>query len=376
MRKNAYVRIEIFQIILLLLLIINSTIYNFLSNYYMIGFLVIILIIFGILFGFEKYRHRYIKDCIMNILIYLLAFFIVYYLLGIFITFVKNTDYYSWYGISRFIVRVAIYVILREFFRYQVLNKCEGSKLAIILSIIVFIVLDISNNTYFYTFSDNYSIFIYIALYLLPAIGENLLATYLNMKVGYLPVIFYMLIMYLYPYLLPILPNPSKYVASIINFGVPIVLLYKQYNFFKKESDEDIARNYNKTSVPLLLVSFVFTIILVYFTSGYFHYHAIAIASGSMYPNIRKGDVVVVEKIDSNYKTLQVGDIIAFKYGDTIIVHRLINIVYDRGEYYFYTKGDANKEEDKFVIEEEMIEGKVNVKIPLIGMPTVWLNEL
>ena len=376
MRKNAYVRIEIFQIILLLLLIINSTIYNFLSNYYMIGFLVILLIIFGILFGFEKYRHRYIKDCIMNILIYLLAFFIVYYLLGIFITFVKNTDYYSWYGISRFIVRVAIYVILREFFRYQVLNKCEGSKLAIILSIIVFIVLDISNNTYFYTFSDNYSIFIYIALYLLPAIGENLLATYLNMKVGYLPVIFYMLIMYLYPYLLPILPNPSKYVASIINFGVPIVLLYKQYNFFKKESDEDIARNYNKTSVPLLLVSFVFTIILVYFTSGYFHYHAIAIASGSMYPNIRKGDVVVVEKIDSNYKTLQVGDIIAFKYGDTIIVHRLINIVYDRGEYYFYTKGDANKEEDKFVIEEEMIEGKVNVKIPLIGMPTVWLNEL
>lgn len=376
MRKNAYVRIEIFQIILLLLLIINSTIYNFLSNYYMIGFLVILLIIFGILFGFEKDRHRYIKDCIMNILIYLLAFFIVYYLLGIFITFVKNTDYYSWYGISRFIVRVAIYVILREFFRYQVLNKCEGSKLAIILSIIVFIVLDISNNTYFYTFSDNYSIFIYIALYLLPAIGENLLATYLNMKVGYLPVIFYMLIMYLYPYLLPILPNPSKYVASIINFGVPIVLLYKQYNFFKKESDEDIARNYNKTSVPLLLVSFVFTIILVYFTSGYFHYHAIAIASGSMYPNIRKGDVVVVEKIDSNYKTLQVGDIIAFKYGDTIIVHRLINIVYDRGEYYFYTKGDANKEEDKFVIEEEMIEGKVNVKIPLIGMPTVWLNEL
>ena len=134
--------------------------------------------------------------------------------------------------------------------------------------------------------------------------------------------------------------------------------------------------DYSKKRISLLLGSLVFTIVLVYFTSGYFHYHAIAVASGSMNPEIKKGDVVIVEKIDDNYSSLNIGDVIAFKYEKVIIVHRIVNIVKDRGHYYFYTKGDANKKEDNFSIKEDMIEGKVNVKIPLIGLPTVWLNEL
>ena len=93
MRRKVNVRLEVFQIILILLLLLNSTFYNFLSNYYLILFLGLCLVIFKLLFGFEKDRHRYIKDVILNITIYLLTFFILYYLLGIFISFARNSGY-------------------------------------------------------------------------------------------------------------------------------------------------------------------------------------------------------------------------------------------------------------------------------------------
>ena len=72
MKKKVNYRLVIFQIILLLILFFNSFIYNFLSNYWMVGFLLLVLLIFKFMYGFEKDRHRYMKNSIMNIIIYLL----------------------------------------------------------------------------------------------------------------------------------------------------------------------------------------------------------------------------------------------------------------------------------------------------------------
>ena len=44
--------------------------------------------------------------------------------------------------------------------------------------------------------------------------------------------------------------------------------------------------------------------------------------------------------------------------------------------YYFYTKGDANKEKDNYIVYSDTILGLVDNKIPLIGYFAVWLNEL
>ena len=376
MRKKVNYRLVIFQIILLLILFFNSFIYNFLSNYWMVGFLLLVLLIFKFMYGFEKDRHRYMKNSIMNIIIYLLTFFILYYLLGILITFARNSGYYTWYAFSRFTLRIFIYIILREFLRYNMLCKSDQSKLCTFLCIFIFIMLDITNNIYSYSFTSKYNIFLFFALYVLPAFSNNLFGTYLSKKVGYKPVIFYMEIITLYPYLLPIIPNPKEYMSSIIQFGLPLVFLYREHSFFKKENDDYITRDYNKRHLSNLLIGVLFTVILVYFTSGQFHYHAIAIASCSMSPTIRRGDVVVIEKVDNKYDSIKVGDVIAYEYSKVIIVHRVERIVKDRGEYFFYTKGDANKDSDNWVVEASSIEGKINVKIPFIGYPTVWLNEL
>ena len=103
--KKSYKKLIIFDIILAIILLLNSFILNILGNYlYMDILLVILLIIFKFVFGFEKDRHRYIKDIIINISIIYLASFIIYYIFGIFIGFVRTDNYFTFYGIRVFII--------------------------------------------------------------------------------------------------------------------------------------------------------------------------------------------------------------------------------------------------------------------------------
>lgn len=374
--KKGYLRLLRFEFIVFVILFLNSFVWNILSGYKMIIFLLILLGIFKLLFGFEKDKHRYIKDIIMETIIYLIIFFIIFYLLGIFITFARIDNYYTWYGLKTYIIPIACTIILREILRYMFMSKSEGNKVLYITTCILFIMLDISVSVYYGNFDSKYRTFIFVALTLLPAISSNIIFSYLTLKIGYKPIIFYALVIGLYRYLFPIIPNPDEYLTSIITFILPIGFGYRVYKFLSKDNDEEIDRDYKKHNFIPLIIPSIIIIVIVYFTSGYFHFYAISIASGSMEPNIHKGDVVVIEKIEGDYDKLKVGQVVAYKYEDVIVVHRLINIIEERGTYYFYSKGDANEKEDNWVIEEDMIIGIVNHKVPYIGMPTVWLNEL
>ena len=113
---------------------------------------------------------------------------------------------------------------------------------------------------------------------------------------------------------------------------------------------------------------------MIYFYSGYFRYYAIAIASGSMSPKIKKGDVVIVDQ-EYSYKDLEKGQVIAYQRNNVIVVHRIEKKVHFGDSYVYYTKGDANDNVDDFVIEEDMMIGTVKYKISYIGYPTIWINE-
>ena len=149
------------------------------------------------------------------------------------------------------------------------------------------------------------------------------------------------------------------------------------YKYFHKEKhDIKIEREYHKHRFNHLVIPALIIISLVYFVSGYFHYHAVVIASGSMETSISKGDVVVIEKIDGDVDSLEIGQVIAYRYNKIIVVHRLVKKIVVEGEPIFYTKGDANNDIDNYKITKDMIIGIVNFKIPYIGYPTVWVNEL
>jgi signal peptidase len=145
-------------------------------------------------------------------------------------------------------------------------------------------------------------------------------------------------------------------------------------NTIKNETDEEINRDYNKKDYAFLGVGMLIVGILVYFSSGYFAYHAVAIATGSMSPNINRGDIVIIHK--DNYGDIEVGDVIAYDYHQVLVVHRVSKKVKVDDGFYYYSKGDANNNEDNYIIKSDMIEGKVKFRIPYLGMPTVWLNKL
>lgn len=376
--KKSYKKLLFFDIFLILFLILNSLVLNILNNNITIMLLILLIIIFKFIFGLEKDRHRFTKDIIYDLIIVLIISFLIYYLFGIIIGFYKIDNYYSLYGICNFIVPSILLIVFKEYLRYQMLNKAEGSKLLVVITIIVFILFDISTAVYYEKFSTFFNYFLFGSLIFIPSITKNIVSSYIAIKTGYKPNFVWLLFLELYAYLIPIIPNPNEYILSIIRFIFPLVILWKVNLFFTKIVDYEIIRNYKQKNKNFIITSFsiLMMIVVVYFTSGYFQYYAVTIASGSMKNAINIGDVVIIEKIEDNYKNIKKGQVIAYKYNNVTIVHRVVNIINTNNKYYFYTKGDANNDIDKYAVKEEDIIGIVNFKIPYIGIPTVLVKEL
>ena len=127
-----------------------------------------------------EYIRKLYYDIIFEIVIFLLIFFLLYYLSGIIIGFARTDNYYNLNGIIKFIIPVTIIIVLKEYLRYSVIMKSEGSKLVTIITCILFILLDITNAIYYNEFLTKYEVFIFIALTLLPSISTNIVCSYLT----------------------------------------------------------------------------------------------------------------------------------------------------------------------------------------------------
>ncbi len=374
--KKSYIKLIIFMSFFSLLFIFNGFVYTFLSQIKLDILLFVLLIIAYILFGFEKDRHRYIKDIILELIIVLITFFLIYYLFGIVIGFAKVSNYYNINSILNIIIPIIIYIILSEILRYQLLIKSSESKYLIYLVCLFFIIMDTSIATSLVNIKELKDTFLLISLTILPSISKNILCTYLSLNFGYKPCLLYVLVMSLYSYLLPLVPNPNEYVYSLIFLILPLWILFHIRKWTSKDKVNNVVIgrfDFKRVNLVYYIPLIIITFILVYFISGYFRYYAVAIASGSMEPVLSRGDVVVV---DQEYKSINVGDILAYNYDGKVVVHRIYKIIDTNKEYYIYTKGDANNSYDKYKISKNMLIGIVKFKIPLIGYPTVLLNEI
>ena len=365
----------IYGIIVLLILLFNSFVYNFLAGINMSIFIGLCLIIFKVIFGFEKSNFRVTKESVLDTLIVVLVFLLLFYLFGLLIGFAKTGNYFTFGGMKNYVIPVILTTIFKEIIRYNYLVKSGDNKKLIIFSFVVFVFVDLATSLYYGNFSDMMHIFKFTALSILPAISYNIYATYVSYHAGYKSILIYGIIIGLYGYIIPIIPNADEYLTSLIRFLLPVVLLYRVYSTIKNESDEQIEREYNKKDYVTLGLAILLVGVLVYFSSGYFKYHAVAIATGSMAPSINRGDVAIVKKT-TNYDDINVGDILAYEYHNILVIHRVSRKVKVEDGYYFYTIGDANETEDNYIIKQDMIEGTVKYRLPFIGMPTVWLNEM
>ena len=99
-------------------------------------------------------------------------------------------------------------------------------------------------------------------------------------------------------------------------------------------------------------------------------YSPFSIQSNSMFPTLKKGDMIITyNKI--NYKDLKVNDIISFysfENGSNIIkTHRITNIYLENNVRLYETKGDNNDVSDNVYITDVDIIGKMKYRIPFLG---------
>lgn len=268
--KKSYVKLMIFESIILLFLIINIFNYKIINNYLVILFLLILNGLFIKLFGIEKNKKRYTKELITEISIVLIIFFIIYYIFGIVTGFYKISNYFTFYGIKTIIIPNILIVFLKEHFRFLFYAKIENSKILNTTTFIMFILIDLINILKISNFATPQSGFYFVALSLLPIIANNLVANHIIKKSNYVINIFWLLIINLYVYILPIMPNVGDYITSIIKIILPLIIYKKVNTFYENIEDNEITRDYNKKYLAPYLIAIITSTILIYFTSGFF----------------------------------------------------------------------------------------------------------
>jgi signal peptidase len=122
---------------------------------------------------------------------------------------------------------------------------------------------------------------------------------------------------------------------------------------------------------PMLAV----LVVIVVLVSGVFRYWSTAIGSSSMAPNINMGDVVVIDKDYGDADAIETGSVIAFRHDNRVVVHRLVAIHNSADGLELQTKGDNNASEDAYIVHENDLVGVVRWRLPLIGWPTVWIDQ-
>lgn len=78
-------------------------------------------------------------------------------------------------------------------------------------------------------------------------------------------------------------------------------------------------------------------------------------ASGSMKPTLKEGHNGL-EILKPDLEDINEGDILSYRFGKEIIVHRIVKLGYDDKGWYAITKGDANQKEDPYLVREDQIE--------------------
>ena len=373
MKKNLkliyIVELALFFLILLLCSTLNVMANNY--RYYLaITFLFLLIIPSYFIFGLPK-DNNYNKNSGVRIVILFTMFFgIISYLLGIIIGFNKgfnistNTIFYG-------IIPIILLTITIELLRFIVLNKAFYDKISIlfftIFTSLIYIVLNFTG------VNSSYDLFILFSTIIIPFLAIEILCSYLSVNIGFLHCVVFKLIIFLYPYIIPIVPNYGDYLKSVIDILLCFTIfitINKGLLEFDKIKFKVNSFKYRVITIPI----FMLLIVLVLLTSGIFKYQLIAIATNSMKPTFYRGDAIMIEKC--GIKDIKMGDILVFVSEGRIITHRVIKIYKEDDNIKFITKGDNNNVKDDIISDESNYIGKGIYGIKYIGYPTVLLNEM
>ncbi|MDR2063608.1 MAG: signal peptidase I [Candidatus Nomurabacteria bacterium] len=309
------------------------------------------------------------------VLIYVLFYLILIYLLGLTTGFLGSSYSRTLPMMLQNLAPVAGAVVLTELWRYILVKRFGQHKLALLGIMAFFSALTIITGMRAYNLAVPLQIFEMAGRLCLGGLATNLLLTFLAFKSDFRPTLVYALSLAIYPILAPIVPDLGAFIYSVLAFMLPMVLFMRFNEFFITR--RPVASHPKRLKRLLVVVPTVTVLgVIVVLVSGMFRYWALAIGSGSMSPIINVGDVVVVDKKFGDVQDIQRGTVIAFVHNNEIITHRLVDTKRGVSGWQLQTKGDNNRDNDVWVVRADDVVGVVWGKVPLIGLPTVWLNEV
>jgi len=213
----------------------------------------------------------------------------------------------------------------------------------------------------------------YVNSAVLPALAENLLASFLALMGGPLASIAYRGILQAFWWFCPILPNLPWAFTGLIGTVVPIVGLVLA-NSLRSRRQPGQARREKEGSLAGWVVTTIVAVAIIWFAVGLFPVQPTTVISGSMRPTLDVGDVVIIAKVSA--ATVKPGDIIQFREAEGVTtVHRVVEIQESEGQRVFITQGDANSEPDANPVLAANVVGKAVFDIPKIGWAAIAVKE-
>ena len=299
----------------------------------------------------------------------------LYYLSGLKFGFYRNPYGLSASNFFKFFLPITAIIVCTEIIRYVFMTQKDKFTGALCyLSCVVADMLICSNIpsvTSFNRFMD------LVAGALFPALLSNLLFNYLSKRYGVYPNLIFRLITTLYAYTLPIVSAIEDSLVNFFRILLPIAVflfidtLYEKKRRFALGKKSRLWKISSGIITAFVLIIMVGTVMLV---SNQFHYGSLVIATESMTGELNKGDMVIYESYED--QPVEVGQVIIFEKNNTMIVHRVVDIEIINGYTRYYTKGDANEDNDAGFITDAEIVGLAGHKLPYLGYPSLWIRSL
>lgn len=303
-----------------------------------------------------------------------IIFIIASVMAGLVNGFGKSPYSHSIKGILLNIFMVGSTIVGREIFRcYFVNSVTKEENYLIFVGTALFMTITNISISKFTALKEYVDIVKFIAQYLAPEFAQNLLAVYLAFLGGPVSSIIYIGTLQGFHWLSPILPNLEWITTALIGVLCPAFSLIGMQNIYLNESKALKKTDQDEESLLSWMITCILSIGIIWFTVGVFPIYPSVIATGSMEPMIKPGDVILVRKVDGNL--VGINDVIQFRRDTILISHRVMDIIEDEEGKHYRTKGDNNSGDDSELVKPEQVKGKIIYVVPQIGWPTLLIKS-
>jgi len=287
-------------------------------------------------------------------------------------------------GLTINLILVLSTLLGTEFSRAYLMKNFGKKKPFLTLGLVTLLYTFINVSIFgFLTFTDPLAFSKFLGTGFLPAVTENLLASYIALLGGPIAAIAYRGPLQAFQWFSPILPDLPWGYETLLSVMVPtigfVVLnqyatqrLLRRIGIKTKTTKPRRLSKPEKSSIKGWTIVSVLCVLMVWTSTGLLGFYPTVVASGSMRPTMEVGDIAI--SIKTPLETIKVGDIIQYWQEGEMILHRTVEIRGEGDARLFITKGDANPEPDIDPVQVAQIKGKLVFTIPKLGWISIYIK--